>query len=136
LWLAPQYFTGAGWSTNAEEAAPFSTRWYASNAMQPRLVNGQWFSVVKKDEFWGDSVVVEHASRPQGPWSTIAWIPAVPRVPADRSGVPMSTYQPVLLPERGTDGRLIAVLSQNAADWLVALDDPRLYRPQALAVRS
>jgi hypothetical protein len=132
----PEYFTGGGWSSSASAARPYWTRWYASNAMQPRVIDGQWFSVVKQDEFWGDTVVVETADVPWGPWTTVQRLPAVPRLPPDRAGVWMTTYQPILLPQRGDDGRLIAVLSQNASIWQDAIADPRLYRPQALRVRG
>src|SRR6478736_1267022 len=64
---APQYFTGSGWSSSAAAARPFSSRWRISNAMQPRLIEGRWYSAVKHDEFWGTDLVVEWADAQQGP---------------------------------------------------------------------
>jgi hypothetical protein len=134
--LPPSYWTGNGWSPNAAAARPFSSRWSISNAMQPRLIDGVWYSVVKQDEFWGDRVVVERSVAPHGPWQLVANLPVEAVVPDDRAGVMMTTYQPVLLPQRSPDGTLTVVLSQNSAVWLESLADPRLYRPQALAVRG
>jgi hypothetical protein len=136
VWQAPEYWTGGGWSASAAAAVPYWTRWYVSNAMQPRRIDGHWFSVVKKDEFWGSTLVVDTSSAPAGGWTTLSTMPAVPRLPAERAATLMTTYQPVLLPQRGDDGRLIAILSQNAATWTDAIADPRLYRPQAIAVRG
>jgi hypothetical protein len=134
LTALPQYFTGSTWSDDPAAANPISARWRRSNAMQPRLIDGQWFSVVKRDEWWGGHVVVERASAPEGPWTVIAELPAIPRVPSTLSTTFVVTYQPVLLPRRGPDGRLIAILSQNAADFELAIASPELYRPQAVAV--
>ncbi len=93
---APQYFTGSGWSSSAAAARPFSSRWQISNAMQPRLIEGRWYSAVKHDEFWGTDLVVEWADAPQGPWHPILDTPVIAAVPADRGDVAMTTYQPVL----------------------------------------
>jgi hypothetical protein len=134
LTAIPQYFTGGGWSNDADAAAPISARWQRSNAMQPRLIDGRWFSIVKRDEFWGTDLVVERADAPQGPWTAVAALPAAPRVPAEHQEVHVVTYQPVLLPQRGADRRLIAIVSQNAAEFEVAIEQPALYRPQAVAV--
>ncbi|MFT3853920.1 MAG: hypothetical protein QM733_14435 [Ilumatobacteraceae bacterium] len=134
--LPPTYWDGRGWSTDASAAAPISSRWSISNAMQPRLIDGVWYSAVKQDEFWGDRVVVERASAPQGPWRVVADVPVTAVVPADRAGTLMTTYQPVLLPRRAPNGTLSVLLSQNSAIWLESIADPRLYRPQVLAVRA
>ena len=64
---APQYWTGGGWSASAGAAAPFSSRWSISNAMQPRLIDGVWYSSVKRDEFWGDRVRRRTSRRAAGP---------------------------------------------------------------------
>lgn len=133
---APEYWTGSGWSSNAAASTPISSRWSISNAMQPRLINGVWYSSVKVDEFWGDRVIVERAAAPQGPWRTVADVTVSAIVPDDRADTLMTTYQPVLLPDRAPNGSLSVLLSQNSAIWLESIADPRLYRPQVLSVRG
>ena len=132
----PVYWTGGGWSANAAAARPFSSRWSISNAMQPRLIDGTWYSAVKVDEFWGDRMVVEQSSAPQGPWHVVADLQVTAIVPADRADTLMTTYQPVIVPQRAPDGTLTVVLSQNSAIWPESVADPRLYRPQAIPVRA
>lgn len=134
--LPPTYWTGSGWSADAAAARPFSSRWSISNAMQPRLIDGTWYSAVKVDEFWGDRVVVERAAAPQGPWTVVADRQVAAIVPADRGDTMMTTYQPVIVPARAPNGTLTVVLSENSAIWLESVADPRLYRPQALSVRA
>jgi hypothetical protein len=130
----PQFFTGTGWSADAGAAAPYSSRWSISNAMQPRLIDGTWYSAVKQDEFWGDRLLIEQADAPQGPWRTVADVAAQATLPSDRPSTWMTTYQPEIMPSRAPDGTLTVVLSQNAAVWTQAVDDPRLYRPRVLAI--
>lgn len=73
---------------------------------------------------------------PQGPWRTVADVTVSAIVPDDRADTLMTTYQPVLLPDRAPNGSLSVLLSQNSAIWLESIADPRLYRPQVLSVRG
>ncbi len=132
----PEYYTGSGWSPDAEDAAPISERFYTSNTMQPRLLDGRWVSVVKADEFWGDRIVLDVADNPWGPWTTVydeVYEPLVPRGVNPESHT--ATYQPILLPWTDTDGGAIVVISQNAGRWAEAVADPRRYRPRVLSIQ-
>lgn len=130
LFLNPEYWTGSGWSADAAQAAPISQRYWMENTMQPRYLDGEWWSITKEDGFWGLDLVVERAADPWGPWQVVTEFPYQPRFGAWIQ----NSYQPILLPWRDPDGRLITVISQNAHDWLAAVANPPLYRPSAIPV--
>ncbi len=96
--------------------------------MQPRLVDGEWVSVTKKNGFLSDLFVIDVADHPWGPWRTVSQR----RVRPEYGGVQV-TYQPILLPWRDPRGDLIVMVSQNAADWPHATNHPRFYRPMVFS---
>jgi hypothetical protein len=130
----PEYFDGEQWSYEADDARPISERYYVSNAMQPRLIDGRWVSITKVDEFWGDRFVIDVADRPEGPWRTVLDRPVPIRAPDGVDPASMVSYHPILLPWTDPDGSIVAVFSQNAAHWPDAVDDPRRYRPHVVAI--
>jgi hypothetical protein len=130
----PEYYTGAEWSSNGDDAKPISERFYVSNAMQPRFVEDRWISVVKRDEFWGNRLVVDVADEPEGPWRTVYDEEYVEITPAGVDTELLNSYQPIVLPKLDANGDAIILVSQNARRWSNAVADPRLYRPRALAV--
>ena len=67
----PEYRTADGWSPDPAVAVPISERFWTENSMQPRIVDGQWVAVTKKDGFWGDDVVIDVAEDPWGPWRSV-----------------------------------------------------------------
>jgi hypothetical protein len=134
LEAVPEYFDGERWSWEAENARPISERFYVSNAMQPRLIDGRWVSITKVDEFWGDRFVVDVAERPEGPWRTVLDQPVPIRAPEGVDPASMVSYHPILLPWTDPDGSIVALFSQNAANWADAVADPRRYRPHAFPI--
>jgi hypothetical protein len=125
----PVYRTARGWSTNPRAAVPFSARFWAENTMQPRFLNGRWVAVTKRDGFWGTRTIVEIAPRPWGPWRVVSRRIVRPFRGFDE----MNNYQPIILPYRGPRGGLIIAMSQNARNWLDAVEDFSMYRPQVYA---
>jgi hypothetical protein len=126
--LPLEVFDGVGWTTVSSAAHSLSSRGWASNQMRPRLVAGQFVSIVAVDEFLDDLFIVETAPRASGPWTEASRF----RVESDQP-IRTVTYHPTLLPS--TDPcKLVAVVSKNAADWPEVLVQPSLYRPIARAV--
>lgn len=133
----PEYYDGSGWSSDADDAEPISERFRFANGMQPRLIDGRWYSVVKPDEFWGRGhrIVIDVADRPWGPWKTVydEELPEVLPVGVDRETAEsynLVSYFPVLLPWRAPNDHLVVVVSYNG-QWSKAVRDPRAYRPRA-----
>ena len=123
------YRTARGWSTNPRHAKPFSSRFWTENTMQPRFIDGRWVAVTKKDGFWGSRTIVEVAARPWGRWRAVSRRTVRPVRGYDE----MNNYQPIILPYRAPRGGLIIAMSQNARNWLDAVEDPSMYRPQVYA---
>jgi hypothetical protein len=131
----PEYYTGGdGWSSDPAAAVPISERFYIFNGMQPRLVDGRWMSVVKRDEYWGNDIVIDVAENPWGPWETVYQEEYVARPPEAVDADTIATYHAILLPWRDPNGQYVVMISQNAGLWANAVADPRQYRPRAFSV--
>lgn len=130
LWHQPEYRTADGWSTDPEDAAVISERYWLDNTMQPRLIDGEWWSVTKIDGFWGWDMVLDRADEPWGPWEEVKVIRVEPTFGADVQ----NTYHPILLPWKDPNGELIVVMSQNAHDWPTAIENPWLYQPSVFTI--
>jgi hypothetical protein len=119
-----EYRSGDGWSFDAAAATPISQRYWAENPMQPRYMNGQWVASTKIDGYWGESVSIDVANDPWGPWTTVQQ-----RVLVPRGGDPlMNTYQVHLMPWLN-GGSLVVSVSQNARDMTRdAWPNPARYR--------
>jgi hypothetical protein len=78
----PTYWTGARWSPRAGRAVNIAPQngprgeLRSVNPMQIAHVRGQWIAVTKVDDWFGDSIYLDHARSPVGPWRTSAVIPA------------------------------------------------------------
>lgn len=93
---------------------------------------GGWAALSKRDEVFGQDVVVWTAPTPAGPFTAG---PAVAQLPSDAvTGTVryMPLAHPWLLPRRGT---MVVSYSQNRLDPDDVVDDPLLYRPRFLRVR-
>ena len=98
-----------------------------ANAMQPRLIDGMWISVVKADDWNGTTVRVDVAAAPQGPWTTWHTVTVPTRTADGRT----NTYGAQLMPWRSATGNLVVSISNNA--WQMdplAFDNPTLYQPR------
>jgi len=130
LEVAPSYRTADGWSSEASDAVPISSRFFVENTMQPRRFGDRWISVAKVDGFWGSDVVIDVADKPWGPWRTVRRFEHQTRYGNDI----MNSYQPILLPWVQRSGQLGIVISENARSWPEAVANPALYRPSVMSV--
>ena len=126
LSVPPEYRTADGWSPHASDAIPIKDRFYVENPMQPRFLDGQWVSATAVDGYWGDSIAIDVAEHPWGPWHTVRYDDLLPR-----NGDPkMNTYHAHILPWRDGFGSLLVSVSNNARNMRRdAWYSPHRYRP-------
>lgn len=131
LGASPEYRTADGWSPDPAQAVAVSRRFWVENPMQPRYLDGVWWSAAKVDGYWGDELIVDVANDPWGPWTTVSrqWL-------SPRGGdALMNTYHAHLVPWRDAAGNVVVVISQNARDMTRdAFPVPARYRPQARTI--
>jgi hypothetical protein len=120
----PEYWNGTSWVSDAASAVniaphagPDGER-RAINPMQFGFVNGHWLAVTKEGDWWGDTIYLDRAPAPTGPWTTAARLAATPLGAPDT----FNTYFASLLP--GSRGTLTIGLSNNRWDG-----HPSGYRP-------
>jgi hypothetical protein len=126
----PEYWNGTSWTDDPATAAVISERFWTENGMQPRYIEGRWLSVVKRDGFFGNEVVIDVAEQPWGPWEEVARIPHEP-TPDE---TPKNSYHPVFAPWSGREHGLVIAISENAQVWDRAVERIDLYRPSAFGV--
>lgn len=126
--MQPTYWNGSDWVADRAAAVAVNTDQSGfANAMQPRLLDGQWVSVVKPAEWSGAMVRVDTAPAAQGPWTTVQSVTVPTRTLDGRT----NTYAATLMPWRSGRGNLVVAISNNA--WQmnpVAIDSPTLYQPR------
>ena len=127
--VQPVFWDGNDWTDDASQAAVISRRFWAENTMQPRYLNGEWVSVVKRDGFFGNEIVIDVAENPWGPWIEVERIAHEGR----RGDVAKNSYHPVILPWSSPESGLIVLISENAQFWSEAVDRLDLYRPTIVA---
>jgi hypothetical protein len=129
LEATPRYWNGATWTADRTTAVPVMTRGNSANAMQVRRFGSRFVAVTKIDDWWGDTVAVDVAASPTGPWTTVtSFDPG--KVCAE-----CNTYAPHILPWADTDGSLILSISNNAFDMGEAEANPTLYRPSFVRLK-
>ncbi|MCU1401572.1 MAG: hypothetical protein JWN62_4681 [Acidimicrobiales bacterium] len=110
---APEYRSGDTWTSDESQATPIVERYWAENPMEPRYMNGQWVAATKIDGYWGDSLSIDVANDPWGPWTTVDR-----RGISPRGGDPlMNTYNAYLMPWL-SGGSLVVSVSENARNML------------------
>lgn len=129
LEATPTYWNGTTWSDDATAAAPISSRYWTENLVMPVVIGDQWVSATKVDGFLGNSISIDLAPNPWGPWTTVLTIPSTPRGdPKD-----IVTYHASVLPYLDPSGALIVELSQIPME-LGRNDAPAKYRPNVFTV--
>lgn len=126
---APEYWDGSTWNSDASAAAPISSRNWTENLVMPAKLGERWVSATKVDGFLGNSVTVDVADEPWGPWATVATLPSTPR--GDPMGV--VTYHAAVLPFTDPSGAVMVTLSQIPIE-LGRTDAPPKYRPNILTI--
>jgi len=125
LFASPNYWTGGAWSTPSARAVPvLETAGRLANPTDVIHRGNRWLAVTKVADWWGHTILVESAPRPNGPFETIATIPVVPKCAND-----CNTYYASWI--AGDDGPTLTIgLSNNRWDGVVS----PVYRPSFLAI--
>jgi hypothetical protein len=121
---APQYWNGSTWVGDANAAAPVTTHPLAS-PVSVQWFGDLWVSVTKAGDWWGTDIYVDTAPAPQGPWTTVQKINALPMRKCSQG---CANYSATLMPWLSTAGRLVIGLSLGG-DFPLWLANGSLYRP-------
>ncbi|MEM9745562.1 MAG: hypothetical protein AAF945_02615 [Actinomycetota bacterium] len=112
------YWTGDGWSRNRDLAASVAHESVGpdgddvlSMPMQVQRDGDRWISATKTDDWWGSTVQLATAPRPEGPWTVTAVLPVATQ------GDPevVSAYFVSFVPAADDDGIVLA-MSNNRWD--------------------
>ena len=125
---APRYWTGTGWSANGASARPVLTRGKA-NPMDVSKFGNTYVNVTKIDEWWGSEVLVDRASAPQGPWTTVQRVNILSNRRCSQCGI----YHAHLLPYRDANNQMVLSLS-DGSPFSLWQRNAFLYRPQFMAL--
>lgn len=125
---APEYWTSAGWGRSADDAVPILHRPDASP------ISVQWFGDVfvaatKVSDWWGTSIEIDRAQRPEGPWQRVTTISTV----GDRRCSRCGNYGAFLAPWIDAAGNLTIALS-NGAPFELWYANAWLYRPSFYSI--
>jgi hypothetical protein len=101
------YWNGSSWVANPSAAVSIVPGDRFVSAGQFYRRNGKWVSVTKIGDWFGDKILVETATSPQGPYTTVLSIPTPPACDD------CNTYFASLVPYPDTTGRWIVGLSNN-----------------------
>ena len=110
--LAPQYWDGASWQADPARAASVVPTGRLVSASQFYRDGNRWISVTKVADWFGSTVTIDVASRPQGPYTTVRTIELVPKCGE------CNTYFAALLPWRSWNGDWLLAISNNRFDRL------------------
>ena len=131
--MPPQYWTGASWSPVASQATATIPGLSPRAAANP--VSVQWFgdvfvSVSKVSDWWGTTIEIDKARRPEGPWEKVQSKSVV----GDRkcqSGC--GNYHADLMPYLDSAGNMTISLS-NGGEFDLWKANASLYRPTFYSV--
>ena len=109
-----RYWDGAAWVADpaaavniAPATGPDGTR-RGVNPMQVAHVDGRWIAVTKEGDWWGDTIYLDQAPSPTGPWSTEGILTPTPLGPEH------NTYFASLIPDAAR--QIVVGLSNNRWD--------------------
>ena len=122
--VQPEYWNGTGWVDQAAAAKPVLTHPIA-NPMSVQWFGDVFVSVTKAGDWWGNTVFVDVASQPQGPWTTVQTIPVLGFRKCSQG---CANYSAFLMPWLDSSGQMIVGLS-NGGDYPLWLANGTLYRP-------
>ena len=122
--VQPEYWNGSQWVAQATAAKPVLTHPIA-NPMSVQWFGDVWVSVTKAGDWWGNTVFVDVAAQPQGPWTTVQSIPVLGFRKCTQG---CANYSAFLMPWLDTSGQMVVGIS-NGGDFPLWLADGTLYRP-------
>ena len=127
--VAPTYWNGTRWTTNRNGAAAVMTRGHA-NPMDVQRFGNVYVNVTKIDDWWGLTIHVDRASRPEGPWTQVR---AIDVFGLRRCAGECGNYHAQLMPYLSGNGRMVVSLS-NGGRLDLWQRNAYLYRPGFLAL--
>jgi hypothetical protein len=107
----PAYWDGGSWQSDPRRAVSVSPTGRAIAPSQVRWSGGEFVAVTKDGDWFGDTILFSRAPNAQGPWTTYARVPAVPK--CDRTVC--NTYFASWIPL--TDGRGNDVIGLSHNVW-------------------
>jgi hypothetical protein len=122
--VQPAYWNGKDWVNNAAAAVPVMSRPIA-DPVSVQWFGDVWVSVTKAGDWWGSTVFVDVAAKPQGPWTNVQSIPVLG---SRKCSSGCANYSAFLLPWLDSNGQLIVAIS-NGGDYPLWLANAALYRP-------
>jgi len=128
--VQPEYWNGSSWVDQATAAKPVLTHPIA-NPMSVQWFGDTWVSVTKAGDWWGNTVFVDVAAQPQGPWTTVQTIPVLGFRKCSEG---CANYSAFLMPWLDSSGQMVVGLS-NGGDYPLWLADGTLYRPTFFNVK-
>ena len=105
--LPMSYWNGSTWGSDASAAVGITHPDRLVSASQIYYINGRWIAITKVNDWWGDRIEIDLANRPEGPFTTVRWIPTPAKCPT------CNTYFASLIPYPASDGSMIVGLSNN-----------------------
>jgi hypothetical protein len=121
----PRYWDGSGWTAEAAAAVPvIPTEGRSVNATQVASFDDRFIAVTKVGDWWGDTVVLDVAPTPEGPWQTYEVVPLEPGCAG------CNTYFASFVPFGRREGSITIGVSRNT--W--AGDDLAHYSPRFVDV--
>jgi len=124
--LPPAYWNGSTWGADPASAVNVvpSGRFVSASQMY-RTGPGKYVSITKVGDWFGDTIEIDVASNPQGPFTTVRTIATPAKCPI------CNTYFASLVPYRASDGSMIIGLSNN----VFGPTDLSRYDPSFFAIR-
>ena len=127
-----EYWDGSAWQGSAAKAeALIAADQGVSQTLSVFERGGRWYAVSKRDEVFGNDLVIWTAPSPTGPFDGGT---AVAELPSDLAKGQLR-YMPLAHPDLMPDKRTVVVsYSRNNTDVDKVEDNPFLYRPEFLQV--
>lgn len=104
----PRYWDGAGWVDDPGLAVAVFPRWDRPvNPVQVAVIGGRLVAATKVGDWWGDTVHLDTAVRPEGPWATYDTVAVPPRCDV------CNTYFASILPYEHDGTTFTVAISNN-----------------------
>ncbi|MEU9511147.1 fibronectin type III domain-containing protein [Micromonospora sp. NPDC048169] len=125
-----QFWTGNGWSSQANESARIASG--VGTAFAVQKINGQYLLVTMEGHLVFNSTIVAYAANsPTGPFGDPIELARVSPGSNDR---PLIVYDTSTHPSLAANGKLLISYNVNSFDRQVTLDDVTTYRPRFIEV--
>jgi hypothetical protein len=120
--LSPEYWSTQGWTPDSSAKTPVITGNGSAPVSVQKFGDG-YVAASDEGDWWGSTVIIRTALRPEGPWALAATM-----TPPTRCGAGCNNYGAFVMPSLEA-GRVVIAYSNNA--WTMdpdAFDNASLYR--------